>query len=109
MDLKREDISKGLVKGVSQETSSHFILASFFFSLSFSLHFNWPHGTETAAAAHLHDDEEVKDQDEGSQESPGDLVAGQETPVQVVPADPVSADDQQHHRRQRKEHRPVGK
>lgn len=57
--------------------------------------------------AHLHDNEEVEDQDEGGQKGPRDLVAGQETPVQVVPADPVCADDQNHHRRQRDEHRPA--
>lgn len=102
-ELKRDGIGKGLVKGASQETSHHFFWLSIF---SFSLPFNWSRGTKTAAA-HLHDDEEVKDQDEGSQESPGDLVTGQEAPVQVVPADPVCADDQQHHRRQRDEHCPV--
>jgi len=58
-------------------------------------------------AVYLHDNEEVEDQDEGGQEGPGDLVAGQEAAVQVVPADPVSTDDQNHHRRQGDEHRPA--
>lgn len=63
---------------------------SFFF-----FHFNWPHGS--GLAAHLHDNEKVEDQNEGGQEGSGDLVAGQEAPIQVVPADPVGADDQNHH------------
>lgn len=66
---------------------------------------NWPHGSR--GGAYLHDNEEVEDQNEGGQKGPGDLVAGQEAPVQVVPADPVGADDQNHHRRQRDEHRPA--
>lgn len=59
-------------------------------------------------AAYLHDNEKVEDQDEGGQEGSGDLIAGKEASVQIVPADPVSADDQNHHRRQRDEHRPAG-
>lgn len=47
-------------------------------------------------AVYLHDNEKVEDQNEGGQEGSGDLVAGQEASVQVVPADPVSADDQNH-------------
>lgn len=88
---EREGSGRGRVRGASQHTSLRFLCFA-----PFSPRFNWPRGSETAAA-HLHDDEEVKDQDEGRQEGPGDLVAGQEAPVQVVPADPVRADDQQHH------------
>lgn len=62
---------------------------------------------EGGGGAYLHDNEEVEDQNEGGQKGPGDLVAGQEAPVQVVPADPVGADDQNHHRRQGDEHRPA--
>lgn len=60
-------------------------------------------------AAYLHDNEKVEDQDEGGQEGSGDLVAGQEASVQVVPADPVGTDDQNDHRRQRDEHCPAEK
>lgn len=58
--------------------------------------------------AYLHDNEKVEDQDEGGQEGSGDLIARQEAPVEVVPADPVSTDDQNHYRRQRDEHCPAG-
>lgn len=75
---------------------------------SFFLYSNWPHGSRGGGGgAYLHDNEEVEDQNEGGQKGPGDLVAGQEAPVQVVPADPVGADDQNHHRRQGDEHRPA--
>ncbi len=61
---------------------------------------------QTSSSLYLHDDEEVKDQDEGDQERSGDLVARQEAAVQVIPPDPVRTDDQNHHRRQRDQHRP---
>lgn len=83
-------------RGVSQEMSQ-----LLFFKIP-----NWPHGSR-GGALYLHDNEEVEDQNEGGQKGPGDLVAGQEAPVQVVPADPVGADDQNHHRRQRDENRPA--
>ena len=72
-------------------------------SIGVHLVFNWPWGSP-----YLHNNEQVKDQDEGYQEGPGDLVAGQKSPVQVVPADPVSADDQQNHRCQSDQDRPGG-
>lgn len=46
---------------------------------------------------HLHHDKEVKDQDERSEEGPGNLITGQKSTVQFVPADPVGCDDKYHH------------
>lgn len=70
-------------------------------------YFNWPHGS--GLAVYLHDNEKVENQNEGGQERSGDLVAGQEASIQVVPADPIGTDDQNHHRRQRDEHCPAGR
>lgn len=74
--------------------------------LLFFFYFNWPHGS--SLAVYLHDNEKVEDQNEGGQEGSGDLVAGQEASIQVVPANPVSTDDQNHHWRQRDEYCPAG-
>lgn len=71
-------------RGVSQEMSQ-----LLFFN------FNWPHGS--GLAVYLHDNKKVEDQNEGGQEGSGDLVAGQEASIQVVPADPISTDDQNYH------------
>lgn len=56
---------------------------------------------------YLHHDKEVKDQDERSKERSGNLITGQKSPVQFVPADPVSCDDKYHHGSQGKENSPA--
>lgn len=58
--------------------------------------------------AHLHHDEEVEDQDEGSQECSGNFVTGQKSPVELVPADPVGGDDQDNGGGQSEKNRPAG-
>lgn len=56
---------------------------------------------------YLHYNKEVKDQDERSQKGSGNFITGQKSPIQLVPADPVSCNDKYNHRRQSKKNRPA--
>jgi hypothetical protein len=56
---------------------------------------------------YLHHNKEVKDQDERSEECSGNFITRQKSPIQLVPADPVSSDDKYHHRSQSKKNRPA--
>ena len=56
---------------------------------------------------HLHYNKEVKDKDERSQKGSGNFITGQKSPIQLVPADPVSCNDKYNHRRQSKKNRPA--
>lgn len=56
---------------------------------------------------YLHYNKKVKDQDERSQEGSGNFITGQKSPIQLVPADPVSCDDKYNHRRQSKKNCPA--
>lgn len=56
---------------------------------------------------YLHYNKEVKDQDERSQEGSGNFITGQKSPIQLVPADPVSCNDKYNHRSQSEKNRPA--
>lgn len=56
---------------------------------------------------YLHDNKKVKHQDERSQEGSWDLVTWQKSTIQLVPADPVSSDDEHNYRGQSKQNCPA--